>query len=283
MPDAQNGWGMALGLFTEPLTAALLVFAVTGMTLYAHALQHGDVAPVTAVHWAAEVMAPSAVAIIFLGDTVRPGWGLTALVAGLCTVAAAILLATAPANRDAAHPESAPESAPQPVRPEPVPEPVPAFAAAGPSPSDSDLTGDRVIWWGPPPVWTPPSRSAPVPAPALAAPALPAPALPAPALPMPARPALPAPAMAALTWEPPLRVQPSWADPYLPDAEAMAQLRAWADAADRFPRGRTAWADAYFPDNGELEIPEPLPVRRAATHPSPPEPLPARRHPWYDI
>lgn len=286
MPEGQNGWGMAMSIFTEPLTAALLTFAVTGMMLYAHALQHGEVGPVTAVHWAAEVMAPSAVAVVFLGDTVRPGWGVAALVAGLVTVAAAGLLATAPANHDAVRTIEEP-SAPTPV-PEPAAQPVlpagqPALAAAGPSGPDSDLGRDRVIWWGPPPVWTPPARSGP----AHARPALPAPALPAPAL------ALPAPTMPALTWEPPPRVQPAWADPYLPDADTVVQPWSWAGSnlaahAGGLPQ-RTAWADAYLAETDETDLPQP--VRWSTARPSaayPPDPLPstsprAARHPWYDI
>src|SRR4051794_11814865 len=75
-----------LAIVTEPLVAALLVFGVTGMMLYANALQRGQVGPVTAILWIAEVIAPSAVAVLFLGDTVRPGWSTAALVAGGVTV-----------------------------------------------------------------------------------------------------------------------------------------------------------------------------------------------------
>jgi hypothetical protein len=287
MPSGEDTLGTVLGVVTEPLTWALLTFAVTGMTLYAHALQHGEVGPVTAVHWAAEVMAPSAVAVVFLGDTVRPGWGLAALIAGLVTVAAAVLLATAPANHAAARPV---EATPQPALPEPAPQhALPAAPAAHPAPAAAAPpapAGDRIIWWGPPPVWTPPTRSGP---------ARPVPALPAPA-PAMATPALPAPAMAALTWEPPPRVQPAWADPYLPDADAVVHPWTWAGAnltahTAGFPRGRTAWTDAYLPDPDETDIPQSLPVRWSASHPSPPYPAesvpsgppPAARHPWYDM
>ena len=40
----------------------------------------------TAVHWTAEVITPSAVALVLLGDTVRPGWGMPAVIAGVVTV-----------------------------------------------------------------------------------------------------------------------------------------------------------------------------------------------------
>ena len=59
-----------LAIVTEPVTGALLIFAVTGMLLYANALQRGDVGPVTAVLWIAEVIAPSAMALLMLGDDV---------------------------------------------------------------------------------------------------------------------------------------------------------------------------------------------------------------------
>ena len=136
----------AVAIATEPLTAALVTLAVTGMLLYAHALQHGDVGPVTAVHWTAEVVAPSAVAVAFLGDTFRPGWALPATVAGLVTVGAAVLLATAPANHAAA-------------RPEPVPARIPPPAPPAPRPTPDHRYAERIIWWGPPPIWRPPERS----------------------------------------------------------------------------------------------------------------------------
>ncbi|MEU4222566.1 hypothetical protein, partial [Actinoplanes sp. NPDC026623] len=108
-----------MDIATDPLIAALLTFAVTGMMMYAHALQIGQVGPVTAVHWTAEVIAPSAVALLFLGDAIRPEWQLPATIAGLVTVGAAVLLATAPAN-DATH---------QPL-PAPAAPTVPALPAA---------------------------------------------------------------------------------------------------------------------------------------------------------
>ncbi|MER7008521.1 hypothetical protein ABT297_36490 [Dactylosporangium sp. NPDC000555] len=85
-------------LAAEPLTWALAGFGVTGMLLYAHALQHGQVGPVTAVLWIVEVIAPSAIGIAVLHDTVRAGWAPYAVVSVLATTAAAAVLATAPAT-----------------------------------------------------------------------------------------------------------------------------------------------------------------------------------------
>ncbi|UWP78892.1 hypothetical protein Dfulv_27380 [Dactylosporangium fulvum] len=82
----------------EPLVWALAAFGVTGMLLYAHALEHGEVGPVTAVLWIVEVVVPSAVGVLLLGDTVRAGWGMIAAAAVVATVVAAGVLANAPAN-----------------------------------------------------------------------------------------------------------------------------------------------------------------------------------------
>ncbi|MET7402679.1 hypothetical protein ABZS66_55285 [Dactylosporangium sp. NPDC005572] len=85
-------------LASEPLVWALAAYGLTGMLLYADALEHGDVGPVTAVLWIVEVLAPSVVGVLALGDTVRPGWGVVAAVAVTATVAAAAVLANAPAS-----------------------------------------------------------------------------------------------------------------------------------------------------------------------------------------
>ena len=53
------------------------------MLLYTNALQHGQVGPVTAVLWIGEVVAPSAVGLAVLGDSVRTGWTLPAMAAGV--------------------------------------------------------------------------------------------------------------------------------------------------------------------------------------------------------
>ncbi|MEU7909394.1 hypothetical protein [Actinoplanes sp. NPDC049118] len=170
-----------MDIVTDPLTAALLTFAVTGMMMYAHALQIGQVGPVTAVHWTAEVIAPSAVALLFLGDAIRDGWQVPAAAAGLVTIAAAVLLATAPANSATHQPQTTPAPAAEPARPA-----LPAAAPAVPRRS-----GERVIWWGPPPIWIPAART-------------------------PA--ALAAPPVRELGWSPHL-AQPPWAQPRRPDAD----------------------------------------------------------------
>jgi hypothetical protein len=181
-----------MDILTDPLTAALLTFAVTGMLMYAHALQIGQVGPVTAVHWSAEVIAPSAVALLLLGDTVRAGWHLPAAVAGLITVGAAVLLATAPAN-NATHQPAAP--------------PRPALPAA--APPAHRRSAERVIWWGPPPIWIPPGRMTA---------------------------ALAASPLRELHWNPP-PAQPLWTAPRLPDAD-QDEVEVPAVAVPRRPTGQ---------------------------------------------
>ncbi|WP_238018909.1 hypothetical protein KZZ52_35740 [Dactylosporangium sp. AC04546] len=83
---------------SEPPVWALAVYGLTGTLLYAHALEHGAVGPVTAVLWIVEVVVPSVIGVLLLGDTVRPGWSVTAAVAVAATVAAAVVLANAPAT-----------------------------------------------------------------------------------------------------------------------------------------------------------------------------------------
>ena len=188
--------GTALALVTEPLLWALLVFAVGGMLLYTHALQHGAVGPVTAVLWIAEVIAPSAVALVVLGDAVRPGWELPALIAGLVTVGAAVLLAGASGHEQTAQPPEAITAAPAP----------PAIAAAAlPAPKPH---AERVIWWGAPPIWKPPAR---------------------------AQAALAAPPTAQLGWYPPPRVAPIWTQPQRPDGDAVPVRPAEPPAPGRRP------------------------------------------------
>jgi hypothetical protein len=189
MPAAAGVPGMVTGILAEPLTWALLTFGISGMLLYAHALQKGQVGPVTAVLWIAEVTAPSAVALALLGDTVRPGWELAAAAAALITVCAAVVLATAPAADDTAR-----------IQEEILATVRPVWTAVTAS------AGRRFIWWGAPPVWTPPPRTG-----ARALPAAPAP-------------------RAELTWSPP-QVQPLWADPQPADSDALPAGTPWVPPA----------------------------------------------------
>jgi drug/metabolite transporter (DMT)-like permease len=80
-------------LASDPLIWGLLGYGVTGMLLYAQALENGAVGPVTALLWITEVVAPSLVGVLLLGDTVRDGWLPFAVVAVLAAVLSAAVLA----------------------------------------------------------------------------------------------------------------------------------------------------------------------------------------------
>jgi hypothetical protein len=147
MPEGTGAGGTALAIAMEPLVWALLVFAVGGMLLYTHALQHGPVGPVTAVLWIAEVIAPSVVALAILGDTVRAGWELPAMIAGLLTVGAAVLLAGASGHEVGAEGPEAINAAPQ------------RLAIAATVQPARETHAERIIWWGAPPIWKPPQRA----------------------------------------------------------------------------------------------------------------------------
>jgi hypothetical protein len=167
--------GAVVAIATEPLVWALLVFPVNGMILYANALQHGDVGRVTAVHWTGEVVGPSVIALTLLGDTVRPGWEAAALIAGLVTVGAAVVLASAPATVAV---ESAGEGAGTAVTIPPQAGlaliPVEAWRLAIPPEAHWPALQPPLVrgygtfrWWGsattPQPLWVPPDRTLDVP------------------------------------------------------------------------------------------------------------------------
>jgi hypothetical protein len=88
----------------DPLGWALAGYAVTGALLYAHALEHGQAAPVTALLWISEIVVPAPVGVLLLGDTVRTGWYPAVAVAAAVAVGAAAVLAWSPAHRQAAAP-----------------------------------------------------------------------------------------------------------------------------------------------------------------------------------
>jgi hypothetical protein len=219
---------------TDPLTVALLTFAFTGMLLYANALGRGEVGPVTAIHWTFEVVVPSGIALFLLGDTVRPGWGVAATIAGVVTVASAVLLATAPATSATALP---PES-----------------AGATTSLPPLSVPSERIIWWGPPPIWTPPKRTRP----ALAS------------APVPVVPALAGRARPELTWTP-AQQQPVWTPPLRPDTDAVPA----AAASERPVPAGSDWPDARPWDAYADDVPEPVRVTRPQSRPS--------LRPWDDL
>jgi hypothetical protein len=193
------GEPVALALLTEPQLWVLVTFAVTGMVLYANALRLGQVGPVTAVLWIAEVVAPSVVAVNLLGDDVRAGWALPAAAAALVMVAAAAVLSTAPATEATAAEPAQPALPAEAGRPA-----LPAAADREPA----GARGERIIWWGTSPIWIPPTRTLP-------------------ALAM-------QPPTPELTWTPP-RVEATWPAPRRPDADAVPAEKTEKKAPARRP------------------------------------------------
>lgn len=187
-PGSMDSPGTAIvAITTEPLVWALLIFPINGMILYANALQHGDVGRVTAVHWTGEVVAPSVIALSLLGDTVRPGWEPAALIAGIITIGAAVILASAPATAPV---ENAAGGTAVAVPPQAglALVPVEAWRLAIPPEAHWPALQPPLVrgygtflWWGAPttpqPLWVPPDRTLTVPGalPAWAGPQLPEP------------------------------------------------------------------------------------------------------------
>lgn len=87
-----------VGILTEPLMWAVLVYAVLALGLHAVALMRGSVGPVTAAMWSTEVLVATIVGAVALGDHMRPGWTIPAIVGIGLTLAATVVLARSPAQ-----------------------------------------------------------------------------------------------------------------------------------------------------------------------------------------
>ncbi len=96
------------GILSEPLLWAVVVYAILALALHALALMHGNVGPVTAAMWATEVLVAAIIGAVLLGDHMRPGWTIPAIVGIAMTLGATVVLARSPAqNLD--HREITPE------------------------------------------------------------------------------------------------------------------------------------------------------------------------------
>jgi drug/metabolite transporter (DMT)-like permease len=87
-----------VGIVTEPLIWAVLVYAVLALGLHAVALMRGSVGPVTASMWSTEVLVATVVGAIALGDRMRPGWTIPAILGIGLTLVATVILARSPAQ-----------------------------------------------------------------------------------------------------------------------------------------------------------------------------------------
>jgi drug/metabolite transporter (DMT)-like permease len=87
-----------VGILTEPLLWAVLVYAVLALGLHAVALMRGSVGPVTAAMWSTEVLVATIVGAVALGDHMRPGWTIPAIAGIGLTLVATVILARSPAQ-----------------------------------------------------------------------------------------------------------------------------------------------------------------------------------------
>jgi hypothetical protein len=120
-------------LATSPTVLAIVLAGGLGLAFFALALQRGTATTVAAVSFATETVLPSAIGLLLLGDSPRPGYGVVAAAGFVATVAAAIALAkyadvTLP-ERQPARPASQPEL--------PLTEPVELAACLADHPADS--------------------------------------------------------------------------------------------------------------------------------------------------
>lgn len=87
------------GYLGEPLAWTVVGFGVLGTFAYAFALERGDVGVATAALWVAELVVPGLLGVALLGDRVRTGWRLPAVVASIAATVAVVVLARAAARQ----------------------------------------------------------------------------------------------------------------------------------------------------------------------------------------
>ena len=87
-----------VGILTEPLLWAVIIYAVLALGLHAVALMRGSVGPVTAAMWSTEVLVATVVGAVALGDHMRPGWTIPAIAGIGLTLVATVILARSPAQ-----------------------------------------------------------------------------------------------------------------------------------------------------------------------------------------
>lgn len=87
-------------LLRDPALYAVVLSGVGGFYLFTVALQTGSVSAAAASIVVGETVIPGAVGILWLGDTVRPGWAPVAVIAFVAAVAAGVVVATSPAVRE---------------------------------------------------------------------------------------------------------------------------------------------------------------------------------------
>jgi len=108
--------GDLLGTVLQPVAVAVVLGGVVGAVAYLRALEQGRVGGTAATVSVLEVVVPGGIGVAVLGDVVRDGWAVPAVLALAVALAACVVLATSPANsaaesQDAARPgDGAPAS-----------------------------------------------------------------------------------------------------------------------------------------------------------------------------
>jgi len=100
--------GDLLDTVLQPLAVAIVLGGVAGALAYLRALERGAVGSVAATVSVLEVLVPGVVGLTVLGDVVRSGWAVPAVLATVAAVAGCVVLARSPAN--AAAEEAVPAS-----------------------------------------------------------------------------------------------------------------------------------------------------------------------------
>ena len=77
----------------DPVLWSLVGYSLVGLVCYALALQRGSVTAVAAVTFTVETVVPAVIGLAWLGDGVRPGGGLLAVLAFALTLAGCVRLA----------------------------------------------------------------------------------------------------------------------------------------------------------------------------------------------
>ncbi len=79
-------------LVLDPLPWALVIYAAIALIAFGLALQRGSVTTVTAVTFAVETVVPAVIGLVWLGDRVRPGLEIAAVLGFCLALAGSILL-----------------------------------------------------------------------------------------------------------------------------------------------------------------------------------------------
>ena len=87
-----------LGTVLQPVAVAVVLGGVVGAVAYLRALEQGRVGGTAATASVLEVVVPGGIGVAVLGDVVRDGWAVPAVLALAVALAACVVLATSPAN-----------------------------------------------------------------------------------------------------------------------------------------------------------------------------------------